>query len=553
MIYPIQMKNKLLILIMARKGSRDSISRQNLRLVNDKPLIHYVLQTALNFHDADVFVSTDSEEIKEYSMMCGAQVIPRPRYLTKSSTSVKEISFHALKILEKNGMTYDKCLVLHPKFPMIQQKTIKSFFSLLKNDIQTVFGIAQIIDSKLNYSVKTTNKKLIKLEPSNTRSALLNRIVSFKTKNFLKQKGKFIAPFHGLPLSNNELHSLSSYHDFKTFEQILNRKKILVRIDATVEIGLGHVYNMLTILNHLRNDEILIVMNKNKTLGANKFKEQLYNVKFFSNVSQLDKIILNFKPDIIFNDILNTSEKYMKKLQKFNSMIVNFEDLGNGRRYANLVFNPIFSKKRPLTKEFYGGKYACVRDEFRIWTNTVNRKETKKILISFGGTDPANITSKILECIKNNSLKEIEFTVILGYGFEHKNEIKTKSQSMSKDGFKIKLIDKSDFLAKYIRDTDFAIISNGRTVFEVACMNVPVLSVAVNDREKSHSFVNDHKIGKHMIFNKFTFSKNLSKNIQHMLLNTNRRKYKSNLKKLELLNGVERVIEIINNEFNKRN
>ena len=111
MIYPIQMKNKLLILIMARKGSRDSISRQNLRLVNDKPLIHYVLQTALNFHDADVFVSTDSEEIKEYSMMCGAQVIPRPRYLTKSSTSVKEISFHALKILEKNGMTYDKCLV----------------------------------------------------------------------------------------------------------------------------------------------------------------------------------------------------------------------------------------------------------------------------------------------------------------------------------------------------------------------------------------------------------------------------------------------------------
>ena len=50
---------------MARKGSRDSISRQNLRLVNDKPLIHYVLQTALNFHDADVFVSTDSEEIKD--------------------------------------------------------------------------------------------------------------------------------------------------------------------------------------------------------------------------------------------------------------------------------------------------------------------------------------------------------------------------------------------------------------------------------------------------------------------------------------------------------
>ena len=52
---------------MARKGSRDSISRQNLRLVKDKPLIHYVLQSSLQFHQADVFVSTDSEEIAEYS------------------------------------------------------------------------------------------------------------------------------------------------------------------------------------------------------------------------------------------------------------------------------------------------------------------------------------------------------------------------------------------------------------------------------------------------------------------------------------------------------
>ena len=60
-----KMKNKLLILIMARKGSRDSISRQNLRLVKDKPLIHYVLQSSLNFPHTDVLVSTDSEEISD--------------------------------------------------------------------------------------------------------------------------------------------------------------------------------------------------------------------------------------------------------------------------------------------------------------------------------------------------------------------------------------------------------------------------------------------------------------------------------------------------------
>ena len=83
-------------------------------------------------------------------------------------------------------------------------------------------------------------------------------------------------------------------------------------------------------------------------------------------------------------------------------------------------------------------------------------------------------------------------------------------------------------------------------------MTVPVLSVSVNEREKSHSFVKDNNIGTHMVFSKNTFSKNLSVNIQHMLKSENRKKYKKNLKKLELLNGVERVIKIINDEYIKK-
>ena len=154
--------------------------------------------------------------------------------------------------------------------------------------------------------------------------------------------------------------------------------------------------------------------------------------------------------------------------------------------------------------------------------------------------------------ITNESFKEIEFTVILGYGFQHKKDIKTKASILKSEGFKVKLVEKSDFLAKYLRDTDFAIISNGRTVFEVACMGVPVLSVAVNEREKSHSFVKDSNIGRHMIFKKKTFSKELTSNIEYMLHPVNRKNFKSNLKKLKLLNGVDKVIQIINDEYDKR-
>ena len=63
------------------------------------------------------------------------------------------------------------------------------------------------------------------------------------------------------------------------------KKKILVRVDGSNKVGLGHVYNMLTILHHLRKEKIIIVMHKKNNLGSSKFREQMYKLKFFQNDS----------------------------------------------------------------------------------------------------------------------------------------------------------------------------------------------------------------------------------------------------------------------------
>ena len=42
----------------------------------------------------------------------------------------------------------------------------------------------------------------------------------------------------------------------------MEKKKILVRVDGSKEIGLGHVYNLITILPNFKKYEILILMNK---------------------------------------------------------------------------------------------------------------------------------------------------------------------------------------------------------------------------------------------------------------------------------------------------
>ena len=87
-------------------------------------------------------------------------------------------------------------------------------------------------------------------------------------------------------------------------------------------------------------------------------------MKTFKNNSELQNITQQFNPDIIFNDILDTDIEYMKSISEKKIFIVNFEDLGKGKKYANLVFNPIYHSTKNSHNEYYGTNFACVRDEF---------------------------------------------------------------------------------------------------------------------------------------------------------------------------------------------
>ncbi len=327
---------------------------------------------------------------------------------------------------------------------------------------------------------------------------------------------------------------------------MVEQRRILIQVIANKKIGLGHVYNILTILPYFKKDAILIVMHNKNSLGSNKFKNKSYKVKIFENQSKLFTIIKNFSPNIIINDILNTKRSFIQKLQKMNHFIVNFEDLGTGSNYANLVFNPIYYQKSTSTR-FFGEKYACVREEFR-------KKRTKSpresIVITFGGVDPRKLTLRLLKILQKHRPKYKIF-VIIGKEFSHQKQVLKLIKKLKQEGLNIKEIVKSDTISQFIDDSMFAITANGRTVFEVAARYIPIITISANPREESHVFPKKKKIGYHLGLHSKVTDQKILESIKKMEIRNDRMKFEKKLQKINLKDSVHNVEKIINGNYKK--
>ena len=87
---------------------------------------------------------------------------------------------------------------------------------------------------------------------------------------------------------------------------------MIIRVDGYREIGLGHIYRTLTLAHNIFDHEVIFLMDKQYDLGIKLIEKQNFKIEFLSKILYLK---LEISPDIIINDILDTSTDYMLKLK----------------------------------------------------------------------------------------------------------------------------------------------------------------------------------------------------------------------------------------------
>jgi len=140
-------KKDIVTVIPARGGSK-GIPKKNIALLNGKPLLLYTIEAALEADiSSGIYVSTDSDEIAEVAVHCGAQVIRRPADISHDTASTESALIHAVEIIKTGGgQTPEYVLTLPPTSPLRKATTIRSFvayYMSMKNRFDAMLSLTE--------------------------------------------------------------------------------------------------------------------------------------------------------------------------------------------------------------------------------------------------------------------------------------------------------------------------------------------------------------------------------------------------------------------------
>jgi spore coat polysaccharide biosynthesis predicted glycosyltransferase SpsG len=288
-------------------------------------------------------------------------------------------------------------------------------------------------------------------------------------------------------LLNERMIEIRSYEDWWLCEKLLNRRRIVFRVIGHKDVGMGNLYRSLALAHEITDHEIRFVCDIKSSVAANKLAGSDYWLGVYEP-DVIEKAIIDLQPDLVVNDILNTDADYIRCLRKHGIRVINFEDLGSGATETDLTINDLFDEPLVTGENIlWGNQWFFVRDEFTDAKPHRFEKRVSRILLTFGGTDPNDLTRKILHAVLPYCAKQsIAIDVVSGEGYGHIKELEQEIDKIITP--EVKYTYATGVISNIMEKTELAISSNGRTIYELAHMNIPAIVLAQNEREKTHCF-----------------------------------------------------------------
>ena len=222
---------KIVAIIPARGGSK-GIPRKNIKELCGKPLIAYIIETALKVEELDrVIVSTEDKEIAEIAREHGAEVpFIRPEELARDETPTLPVLQHAVKYLEeKENYRPEIVVLLYATSPHLMAERVSEAIKMLKKG--RFDSVLSVVEDRGHYwTEKEDNYEKIypKVEKNRQFTKPLfkeNGAIYICKRAILMEKNEIVGGKIGfLVMKREESIDIDEPLDFEFAEFLMNRR-----------------------------------------------------------------------------------------------------------------------------------------------------------------------------------------------------------------------------------------------------------------------------------------------------------------------------------------
>ncbi len=275
--------------------------------------------------------------------------------------------------------------------------------------------------------------------------------------------------------------------------------KIVIITDGNNTLGMGHVYQSMTLADSIlkrtnKNTEIIFLTKSNSDI-IELLKKTKCPVSGYLNDELIFNALTTIQPDHIIFDKLDVSPELAKKIKEcLKAKLTIFTNLTEANNFADITvladigsdFQNIY-KKNEVTGQinFFGPKYWILRPEFYEYKKkTVSLKAIKNIMLIFGGADPCNISSGVLNELLKQKIS-LNITLVLGAAFEHHKELQVILQNNYSSLSTVKVTEKITNVAEVMSRSDLVFASPGLSFFEALAVGTPAICFHQNELQKN--------------------------------------------------------------------
>ena len=291
-------------------------------------------------------------------------------------------------------------------------------------------------------------------------------------------------------------HSMDG--DFGALRSEVSGKTLMVRADAGPVMGTGHVMRCIAISQAWSDLGGSVVFH---TAPMDRRLEDLLREAGFeishadnsdgdeSDASEFMTKARNAGAFWIVQDGYHLKVDYQRLLKNEGLTLLAMDDLAEEQQHvADIVLNQnIYASAEdyrslsPGTRLLLGPTYALLRRDFWRFRDRKRRTgDVEHVLISFGGSDPRNLTGKSLSALAGVR-GSIEVRAVVGPLNQRADELSLQAEKMEVDA---DIMVGVRSMAEMLDWADLVVAAAGSSVYEFAFMGVPALVVQVADNQR---------------------------------------------------------------------